>query len=415
VWSRPAVLVPLIGIPVAFVLGALSSGASGGLILAGFAVAVGGLWHAISGRAFLSVPGRPFGVGLLVASLVVLGAGGAAAGPSSTPTAAHPSSASSTPTPTPTPTPEDLADPDNPSINTVAAGRLAAPAPAGTVDTAAVLASAEGQTALVAAAALMVADPGATTGYARDLFGYRAVDLDKNGCDTRNDVLRRDLGAITLKPGTNGCVVTAGSLSDPYSGSTVAFQRGSSTSADVQIDHVVSLQNAWVSGAAAWSTAQRQQLGNDPMNLLAVSGPLNAQKGDADAAGWLPPNTGFRCAYAARQVAVKYTYGLTVTAAERAALVAVLSTCPDQELPAGSALPPAVSHPTPTAVAPPPPPAPPAPVVEQPAPAPAEAGLDPRFRTCKEAKAAGYGHYVEGVDPEYDWYRDADHDGIDCE
>ncbi|MBU4215703.1 MAG: DUF1524 domain-containing protein [Actinobacteria bacterium] len=352
-----------------------------------------------------------------------MGVGGAIAGPSTSTTSPHPSVNPTTSTPSPAA--EDLADADDPTLNSAAAAKLAAPAPAGTADTDAVLAGAEGQSALVAVAALTVTDPATASGYDRDLFGYRAVDLDKNGCDTRNDILARDLTATTAKAGTNDCVVTTGTLTDPYSGTTIAFHRGSDTSADVQIDHVVSLQNAWLSGASTWDTTRRQQLGNDPLNLLAVSGPLSAQKSDKDAASWLPPNTGYRCQYVARQVAVKYTYSLTITTAERAAIVAVLSTCPTQPLPAGSALPPAVVHttPTPVAAAPAPAepapaapaPADPAPAAEEPAPAPADAGLDPRFDTCKKAKAAGYGPYVKGIDPEYDWYRDADHDGTDCE
>lgn len=199
--------------------------------------------------------------------------------------------------------------------------------------------AAQGRDALVALAALRVHDSPTMAGYQRDLFGYRAVDLDRNGCDTRNDILRRDLHDVVLKPGTHDCVVLSGTLTDPYSGTTITFTRGTSTSDDVQIDHVVALADAWASGAAAWDQATRYRLGNDPLNLLAVSGPLNTQKSDGNAARWLPPNVAYRCAYVARQIGVKYTYGLTVTTAERTAMAGVLAGCPDQPLPSGSTVP----------------------------------------------------------------------------
>ncbi len=188
-------------------------------------------------------------------------------------------------------------------------------------------------TALEAAHALTVKGRAPRTGYDRDLFGGGWVDTDRNGCDTRNDILARDLGATTVEPGTQGCVVLSGLLEDPYSGDLIPFQRGSTTSAEIQIDHVVALGDAWQKGAQAWDGATRVRFANDPLNLLAVSGPLNQQKGDGDAATWLPPNKPYRCAYAARIVAVKHAYGLWVTQAEQDALVRLLTACPAEPLP----------------------------------------------------------------------------------
>jgi len=122
-----------------------------------------------------------------------------------------------------------------------------------------------------------------------------------------------------------------GTLVDPYSGETIAFARGAN-SANVQIDHVVALSNAWQTGAFQWSEEKRQRFANDPLNLLAVQGRLNSQKGDGDAATWLPPRKAFRCAYIARQVTVKLRYQLWVTAPERAAMARILDTCPAQIL-----------------------------------------------------------------------------------
>ncbi|WHP16061.1 HNH endonuclease family protein [Cellulomonas sp. ES6] len=164
------------------------------------------------------------------------------------------------------------------------------------------------------------------TGYDRDRFGPAWADVDRNGCDTRNDVLARDLTDVTFEPGTHDCVVLSGTLADPYSGATVAFERGP-RSADVQIDHVVALSDAWQKGAQQWDAERRRQFANDPANLLAVDGPTNGAKGDGDAATWLPPSTGYRCAYVARQVRVKAAYGLWVTRAEHDAIDRTLDGC----------------------------------------------------------------------------------------
>ena len=122
-------------------------------------------------------------------------------------------------------------------------------------------------------------------------------------------------------------------LRDPYSGTTMTFTRGSTTSSLVQIDHVVALMDSWQKGAQRFTPAQRLAFANDPLNLLAVNGKLNQQKGAADAATWLPPNKAYRCASVAHQVAVKAKYQLWVTAAEKHAVTRVITTCPGQRIP----------------------------------------------------------------------------------
>jgi hypothetical protein len=146
-------------------------------------------------------------------------------------------------------------------------------------------------------------------------------------------MLKRDLKEIVYKVKTRNCVVLSGILLDRYSGETINFLRGNVTSMEVQIDHVVALSNAWQTGAFKLSVAQRTALANDPMNLFAVKGRLNSQKGDGDAATWLPPLKSFRCAYVAQQIAVKAKYSLWVTAPEKEAMVRILSACPKQLLP----------------------------------------------------------------------------------
>lgn len=181
-------------------------------------------------------------------------------------------------------------------------------------------------------AALPVKGRAPTTGYDRALFGQAWADVDRNGCDTRNDVLRRDLVEVEIKEGTQGCRVESGILPDPYSGERIPFARGGGV---VEIDHVVALADAWQKGAQQWSNEQREAFANDPLNLLATTRTLNQQKRAGDAATWLPPNRDFRCAYVARQAAVKKRYGAWVTEAEQAAMLRVLGACPGEPLPPG--------------------------------------------------------------------------------
>jgi hypothetical protein len=165
------------------------------------------------------------------------------------------------------------------------------------------------------------------TGYARTQFGDGWATT--KGCDTRNIILHRDLQNVVVG---DGCKVVSGTLNDPYTGKTIEFKRGAG-SADVQIDHVVALGDAWQKGAQQLSASQRKQLANDPLELLAVDGPANQAKSDGDAATWLPPNKAFRCQYVSRQIAVKSKYHMWVTQAEHDAMQGILSKCPGQSLP----------------------------------------------------------------------------------
>ena len=170
------------------------------------------------------------------------------------------------------------------------------------------------------------------SGYNRSVFGYWTTDVDKNGCDVREDVLARDLKQVRFKY-SGSCKVASALLHDPYTGLNINFVRGRKTSALVQIDHVVALENAWQSGAWKWSHAKRLKFGNDMLNLLAVQGAANQEKGSASAAYWLPSNKSFRCDYVARQIAVKYKYDLSVTNAEKRSMASILHGCSAQKLP----------------------------------------------------------------------------------
>ena len=185
------------------------------------------------------------------------------------------------------------------------------------------------QDALTVLNSLEVKGRAAKTGYARSQFPHWS-DPDRNGCDARNDTLKRDLTQISFKGETRDCKVLTGQLLDPYSGKVITF---SSTKSTIDIDHVVALSNAWQTGAAYFDKTKRQQIANDPLNLLAVDFSLNRQKGDGDAATWLPPLKSYRCDYVARQIAVKAKYGLWVTQPEKGAIIKLLEKCEGQKLP----------------------------------------------------------------------------------
>jgi hypothetical protein len=189
--------------------------------------------------------------------------------------------------------------------------------------------------AAVALETLSVKGRAPKTGYTRAQFGPSWSDVDRNGCDTRNDILTRDLTQIIYREGTQNCIVLSGVLIDPFSGEAIAFTRGVATSSEVQIDHSVALSDAWQKGAQKLSADTRKAFANDPLNLMAVKGRLNSQKGDGDAATWLPPLKSYRCGYVARQIAVKAKYSLWVTLAEKNAMATILSKCPQQLIPKG--------------------------------------------------------------------------------
>ncbi|MGB6039352.1 MAG: DUF1524 domain-containing protein [Gordonia sp. (in: high G+C Gram-positive bacteria)] len=266
------------------------------------------------------------------------------------------------------------------------------------------------------------------TGYDRSLFGQKwsddvSVAGGHNGCDTRNDILDRDLTDVTYKPGTRNCVVLTGTLNDPYTGKSIPFQRGSGTSSAVQIDHVVAMSDAWQKGAQQLSSVDRLNFANDPRNLQATDGPTNQRKSDGDAATWLPPNRSYRCTYVSRQIEVKAAYRLWVTAAEKAAMQRVLSSG-SGENPATTEASTTDETPTTTETTPPPttayvppprpretttPPPARAPLVERPAP-----GGDVYYQNCSAARAAGAAPISAG-EPGYSRKLDRDGDGIACE
>jgi hypothetical protein len=170
--------------------------------------------------------------------------------------------------------------------------------------------------------------------YRRDAFGDTWTDDNPapgghNGCDTRNDILDRDLidkTYVSIKRCPNA--VASGTLHDPYTNATVPFVRGAQVGAAVQIDHIVPLALAWDLGARSWTDDMRVRFANDPGNLLAVDGPANQDKGDKEPATWMPPNHAFWCQYAVQFANVLRGYGLAVDAPSAAVLRDAAATCP---------------------------------------------------------------------------------------
>lgn len=254
----------------------------------------------------------------------------------------------------------------------------------------------------------------AKTGYDRkSKFGTAWMDVDGNGCDTRNDILKRDFTAAMLA-GT--CKVLSGTLNDPYSGKTIEFTRGNDTSSLVQIDHIVSLSDAWQKGAQQLTQEQRITFANDPLNLFAVAGAENSAKGSGDTATWLPKNKDFRCEYVARQISVKATYGLWVTQPEKDAMKRVLTPCAGQEALTSQFTPAPAPAPEPDPIVEAPTETTPQAIAEQPAPAPAPAPAPSStyYKNCTAARAVGAAPVSAG-DPGYGKHLDRDGDGIGCE
>lgn len=233
------------------------------------------------------------------------------------------------------------------------------------------------------------------TGYSRAQFGPEWTDatarpMSRDGCDTRSNVVGRDSINATFKPGTRDCVVLTSTITDPYTGRTFTYHRGDSSAS---VDHAVALKNAWLTGAQQLTLQERTELANDPANLVTVSSNINSAKGASDASSWLPPNKSHRCAYAARQIAIKTTYRLWVTKAEKDALDRVLTPCPDQPLPPVIPLSASASAASPNSSA----------------TTPSEP-----FASCAQARAAGAAP-LSSTHPRWSPRLDGDRDGQACE
>jgi hypothetical protein len=173
-------------------------------------------------------------------------------------------------------------------------------------------------------------------GYARSYFGGGWPDPDGNGCDTRNDILRRDLEQVESLSRIDPCIVRWGILPEPFTGKNITFRRATATSQLVRIGHVVSLVDAWSAGASLWPAGRRVALANDPFNLLAVDSRADDRRQGRDVSGWLPENYAFQCTYVSRQIAVKAKYDLSITDAERRTFEGVLAVCSDRAIVIGN-------------------------------------------------------------------------------
>lgn len=224
-------------------------------------------------------------------------------------------------------------------------------------------------------------------GYDRDLFQHW-TDTDSDGCNARHEVL---IAEAVVRPKISGSC-------DLFGGEWYSLYDGVITSdpSSFDIDHVVPLKEAWDSGAYQWSSSTRRAFANDlaiPESLIAVTASSNRSKSDRDPSQWLPSNREYLCEYTRAWLLVKTRWQLTIDSAEALALGTLVSNCSDVRADA----PPIAA------------------ISVGSVPSKSDNGDDPRFDSCREAKANGYGPYTNGIDKEYDWYRDGDKDGIVCE
>jgi hypothetical protein len=251
------------------------------------------------------------------------------------------------------------------------------------------------------------------SGYDRDEFGQKWADVDGNGCDQRNDVLRRDTKKRHTKPGTDGCVLQSGVIKNDrysYASRQVRYERGSSK---VEIDHVVSLADAWRMGAYDWSANEREKFANDFMNLEAIDAATDRAKDDKSAAEWLPEAEPTDiCWFVFRQVTIKTRYHLAVTQDEKTEMLHGLSSglCDGNQF---EPPPPSTfKAPKPKPIGEPKPKPEPEPEPRQ----TQEPKLDRNvyYKNCAAARAAGAAPVHRG-DPGYARHLDRDGDGVGCE
>ena len=130
-----------------------------------------------------------------------------------------------------------------------------------------------------------------------DRNNFNGYDFDHNGCETKSDLLARDLSDERVR---SDCSVTYGVLNDRYNGVSIELNRGR-----ISVDHVVSLSDAWQKGGERWDQIKLQSFGNDPLNLIVTQTPTNQDKGNLDASQWLPPDASYRCGFVTSQIAIK--------------------------------------------------------------------------------------------------------------
>jgi len=236
--------------------------------------------------------------------------------------------------------------------------------------------------------------------YIRDAWSHWD-DVDGNGCDARQDALIAwsVVPATVNRAGT--CTVITGSWVSPYDGITT------SVPGDFDVDHLVPLQNAFISGGWRWDSTRRRAFANDPQELVVSSATSNRTKGSDPPDQWRPPNRDSWCAYATGWLAVKVTWDLTATTSERDALGQMLDSCGDAgpvwpgigaAVSGGGAPQGSADAPSPTAP-------------------PADSGSGESnvyYANCAAARAAGVAP-IRSDQPGYRSRLDGDGDGLACE
>ncbi|KAF8966799.1 hypothetical protein BDZ97DRAFT_1806513 [Flammula alnicola] len=175
-----------------------------------------------------------------------------------------------------------------------------------------------GATARTYLSKLVVAVDSNSPAYARTKF--KTWDIISGTCDTREIVLKRDGTNVVTN---SACTATSGTWLSPYDNVATTL------ASDLDIDHLVPLKEAWISGARDWTAARREAFANDLTRpqLVAVTDNLHQLKEDIDVANWLPPQRSYVCIYVRAWVTVKHHYSLTIDSAEKTALTSLLANC----------------------------------------------------------------------------------------
>ncbi|KAI9446412.1 hypothetical protein H4582DRAFT_2165149 [Lactarius indigo] len=174
---------------------------------------------------------------------------------------------------------------------------------------------------------LTVAAESNVPAYSRDLF--KTWDTISGTCDTRETAI----SSYKTQPFSRGMAPVLSPTAHaarcrdtgchPYDGVSTT------DSSSFDIDHLVPLKEAWVSGARSWTNAQREAFANDLTRpqLIAVSASSNRSKGDSDPDSWMPPSSSYHCTYVRAWITVKHFYKLTVDSAEKSALTTFINQC----------------------------------------------------------------------------------------
>jgi hypothetical protein len=179
---------------------------------------------------------------------------------------------------------------------------------------------------------VIVADTHENT-YARNSFDYWSyLEADLNDWDTRDQALYEQGRGLEYAGDGRDRTIASGFWADTYGDGRFAAAEFD----DVAVDQIVSPEEAWVSGAWAWTDDKRTEFANDlgdihktdAGNLFVVPVSTVKEKAGQDMAGWMPATSPAATCWYARQVKrVKQRWELTIDRDEAYVFREVLNGC----------------------------------------------------------------------------------------